>query len=88
MSEKQEKTLSKVEQAAAIFDELEAEGKLKPKEIYEKIAEALSISVRSARGYVWRAKNPEKFKAMLERYYAKKRAKAEAKKEKKAKKES
>ena len=87
MSEKKEKAPSKVQQALKIFQDLSAQG-VKPKQIHENIAEVLGISVRSARGYVWRAQNPEKFKAMLDRYYAKKRAKAEAKKEKKAKKES
>lgn len=88
-AETPEKGPTKVEQAAAMFDELKAQG-LKPKEIYGKIAKALSISVRSARGYVWRAKNPEAYQQMLKKYFEKRRARLkkaeveEAKKEKKA----
>ena len=84
MSEK-EKPVSKVKQAAAMFDELKAQG-LKPKEAVSKIAKTLGVSARTVRGYIWRAQNPEKFKAMLERYYAKRKARLAA--EKKAKKES
>ena len=94
MSEKKEKPTiepakvpevkTKVEQAASMFDELKAQG-LKSKEAVLEIAKRLGVSPRSVRGYIWRAQNHEKFKAMLERYYAKKSAKAE---EKKAKKES
>lgn len=77
--EKKEKKVSKVDRAYDMFKELKAEG-LKPKEIYPKIAEELVISARSARGYVWRKENPEKYKALLERYFSKKKVRLEAEK--------
>jgi hypothetical protein len=46
---------------------------LKPKQIAEKT----KLSERIVRSYVWRAKNPEKYKALLQRYFAKKRQKKE-----------
>lgn len=76
---KNEKKASKVDRAYQTFQELSEQG-LKQKEIYEKIAEELWIS---ARGYVWRKENPEKYKALLERYFAKKKAKAEKQKKSK-----
>lgn len=42
---------------------------------FEQIAKKLNISKRLAYSYWWRKANPEKYKALLERYYAKKRAK-------------
>lgn len=72
-----EEKVSKVDRAYQMFQELKAQG-LKPKEIYEKTSQELGISVHSARGYVWRAKNPEKYKALLERYNAKKNMKSKS----------
>lgn len=72
------KKKGKIDRAHQMYQKLKAEGKLKPKEIFDKIAEELKITPRSARGYVWRKENPEKYKALLDRYYAKKKAKAEA----------
>ena len=54
----------------------------------KQVAKELGIKVQLARSYKWRAENPEKYKAMLKRYFAKRKAKkaAEAKKAAKAKK--
>ena len=54
----------------------------------KQVAEELGIKVQLARSYKWRAENPEKFKAMLKRYFDKRKAKkaAKPKKKKKAKK--
>lgn len=41
-------------------------------------------SARSARGYVWRRENPEKYKALLQRDFVKKKAKTEKQKKGKA----
>lgn len=46
------------------------------------IAEALEISERTTRAYLWRVKEPEKYKALLERYFDKKKAKAQKKQKK------
>jgi orotate phosphoribosyltransferase-like protein len=39
----------------------------------KQISEKLKISERVARSYLWRAKNPEKYKALLQRYFTKKK---------------
>jgi predicted transcriptional regulator len=39
----------------------------------KEIAEKMKISERIVRSYIWRAKNPEKYKKLLERYYEKKK---------------
>lgn len=39
------------------------------------ISEKMKISERIVRSYVWRAKNPEKFKALLARYQEKRKKK-------------
>ena len=54
----------------------------------KQVAKELGIKVQLARSYKWRAENPEKYAAMLERYFAKRKAKkaAEAKKAAKPKK--
>ncbi len=46
------------------------------------IAEALEISERTTRAYQWRVKEPEKYKALLKRYFDKKKAKAQKKQKK------
>ena len=80
---KKEKAPTKVEQAFQMFQDLSAQ-EMKPKEIYAKIAKALGISIRAARSYVWRAKNPQKFQEMLKRYFAKRKARLAAEKKAKA----
>jgi len=45
----------------------------------KEIAEKMKLSERIVRAYVWRAKNPEKFKALVQRYFAKKRRRQEDK---------
>ena len=79
-----EKGPTKVEQAFKMYQDLIAQG-LKPKEAVLKIAKRLGVSSRTVRGYIWRAQNPEKFKAMLERYYAKRKARLAAEKKAAAK---
>jgi len=66
-----EKTQSKIEQVHARYLELKAEN-LKPKEIFMKLTEEFNISARSARSYVWRVEQPEKYKELLKRYFDKK----------------
>ena len=39
------------------------------------IAEKMKLKESVVRAYIWRTKNPEKYKALLQRYYAKKKAK-------------
>ena len=53
----------------------------------KEVAKELGIKVQLARSYKWRAENPEKYKAMLKRYFDKRKAKkaAKDKKPKKAK---
>ncbi len=41
------------------------------------IAEKMNVSERTVRSYVWRATNPEKYKTLLQKYFAKKRQKQE-----------
>jgi ribosomal protein S6 len=43
----------------------------------KEIAEKMKLSERVVRSYIWRAKNPEKYKALLQRYFEKKRQKKE-----------
>jgi len=74
LKEEPQKKVSKVEMVYQRYLELKNQ-QLKPKEIYEKISEELKISPRSARGYVWRKENPEAYKALLQRYFEKKKAK-------------
>jgi len=43
----------------------------------KEIAEKTKLSERVVRAYIWRKKNPEKFKALLNRYFSKKKQKHE-----------
>jgi predicted transcriptional regulator len=43
----------------------------------KEIAEKMKISERVVSSYIWRAANPEKYKELLNRYFAKKREKQE-----------
>jgi hypothetical protein len=45
----------------------------------KEIAEKMKLNERVVRSYIWRAKNPEKYKALLDRYFAKRKQKAEEK---------
>lgn len=45
----------------------------------KEIAQKMKLSERVVRSYIWRAGNPEKYKALLQRYFAKKKQKAENK---------
>ncbi len=42
------------------------------------IAELMGISTKSVWGYIWRAKNPEQYKKLLEKYYSNKASKKAA----------
>lgn len=84
-------------------NELKQKRKGKIAQVYElhqkgisakEIAEKMNLSERTVRSYVWRAANPENYKALLQRYFAKKKQKQEkrenqlaAKKQKKAEQE-
>jgi len=48
----------------------------------KEIAEKKKLSERVVRSYIWRARNPEKFRALLQRYNEKKKARLSAKSEK------
>jgi predicted transcriptional regulator len=50
----------------------------------KEIAEKMKLSETIVRSYIWRAANPEKYKALLQRYFAKKRQKQENEEIKKA----
>lgn len=52
---------------------LEAKGKT-----VEEIAQQLGIKKQLVRSYLWRGHNPAEFKKMLEKYYAKRKAKKSA----------
>lgn len=41
----------------------------------KEIAEKMKLNEKIVRAYVWRAKNPEKYKTLLNRYYEKKKGK-------------
>jgi transposase len=41
----------------------------------KEIAAKMKLSERIVRSYVWRTKNPEKYRKLLERYFAKKKEK-------------
>ena len=43
----------------------------------KEIAEKMNLSDKIVRSYVWRMKNPEKYKALLQRYFAKRKLKKE-----------
>jgi predicted transcriptional regulator len=43
----------------------------------KKIAEKTNLSDRVVRAYIWRKENPEKYKALLNRYFSKKKQKQE-----------
>ena len=42
----------------------------------KEIAEKMKLNERIIRAYIWRAKNPEKYKALLKRYFEKRKQKA------------
>jgi predicted transcriptional regulator len=41
----------------------------------KEIAEKTKLSERIVRAYIWRVKNPEKYKALVKRYFEKKKGK-------------
>jgi hypothetical protein len=43
----------------------------------KEIASKMKINERLVRAYIWRTKNPEKYKALLSKYFAKRRQKQE-----------
>jgi len=43
----------------------------------KEIAEKMKLSERIVRAYIWRKQNPEKYKALLSKYFAKRRQKQE-----------
>jgi len=43
----------------------------------KEIAEKMKLNERVVRSYIWRAKNPEKYKELLDRYFAKRKQMAE-----------
>jgi len=64
---------SKIAQVAELYNP-DGEYRLEVKDI----AELMEISERSVWGYIWRAKNPEQYKKLLDRYYSNKAAKKAA----------
>jgi DNA-binding CsgD family transcriptional regulator len=40
----------------------------------KEIAEKMKLSERVVRSYIWRAKNPDKYRVLLKRYHEKKKA--------------
>ena len=64
---------SKIAQVAELYNP-DGEYRLEVKDI----AELMGVSERSVGGYIWRAKNPEQYKKLLERYYSNKAAKKAA----------
>lgn len=45
----------------------------------KEIAKKKKLSEQVVRSYIWRAKNPEKYKALLKRYFEKKKTKGSSK---------
>ena len=43
----------------------------------KEIGDKMKLSERVVRSYIWRAKNPEKYRELLKRYFAKKKQKQE-----------
>lgn len=44
----------------------------------KEIARKMKLDERIVRSYIWRAKNPQQYRALLKRYYEKKKAKLSA----------
>lgn len=76
MSKKQTQVVGKIQRAFELYNEVDAQGNRKYS--VESIAEALGISPRTVRGYVYRIRHPEEYKALVQRYFAKKRGEAPA----------
>ena len=53
---------------------------MKSADAVKQLTKELKISERLVRSYLWRARNPEKFKACVDRYFEKKRKAKEAEK--------
>ena len=49
----------------------------------KEIAEKMKLKERVVRAYIWRMKNPKKYKRLVKKWYDKKRAKAESEKSEK-----
>ena len=65
---KQRKKKGKIQQTYALYQ----------KGVSAKmIAEKMKLSKRIVRAYIWRMKNPEKYKALVQRYFERKRQKQE-----------
>ena len=72
---------TKVQKTLRLFNKY-TKGKdaMKSADAVKQLAKELKISERLVRSYLWRARNPEKFKACVDRYFEKKRkAKEKAK---------
>jgi predicted solute-binding protein len=70
---------TKVQKTLRLFNK-HTKGGMKPADAVKQLAKELKISERLVRSYLWRARNPEKFKACVDRYFEKKRkAKEKAK---------
>lgn len=65
---KQGKKKSKIVQAYALHQKGQSA---------KDIAEKMKLSERIVRAYIWRMKNPEKYKALVQRYFERKRQKQE-----------
>lgn len=66
----------KIGKVAKVF-KLHEEGKT-----VKEIAVKMKLSERVVRSYLWRSANPEKYKALLQRYFEKKKQKQENEKTK------
>ena len=51
----------------------------------KEIAEKMKLKESVVRAYIWRMKNPEKYKKLVKRWYDKKKAKTESEKSKEEK---
>lgn len=74
---------TKVQKTLRLFNKY-TKGKdaMKPADAVNQLTKELKISKRLVRSYLWRARNPEKYKALLDRYFEKKRKAKEADKAK------
>jgi len=47
----------------------------KSSDVIDQLAKKFKVSKRTIRGYIWRAKNPEKYRAVVQKYFERRKAK-------------
>lgn len=49
----------------------------KSSDVIDQLAKKFKVSKRTIRGYIWRVKNPEKYRAIVQKYFERRRASVE-----------